>query len=79
MAELSNLHSLGVVDPNTVVKVVKEVTPEEKMRQEMMLARPSLDEIVNLHDFEVSSWPVGKIPRDLTTCFKGSRKGHPSP
>jgi hypothetical protein len=62
MAESCNLHSLGVVDPNTVVKVVKEVTPEEKMRQEMMLARPSLDEIVNLHDFEVSSWRQENLP-----------------
>lgn len=53
-----------------MLKVVKEVTAEEKMRQEMMLARPSLDEIVNLHDFEVSSWPFRKIPRDLTTFFQ---------
>ncbi|KAG2043909.1 glyoxylate dehydrogenase [Suillus americanus] len=43
---------LGIVDPNTVVKVVKQVTAEEKRRQELMVARPSLDEIVNLHDFE---------------------------
>jgi L-lactate dehydrogenase (cytochrome) len=57
MAESCNLFSLGAVDPNTVVKAVKEVTAEEKTRQQLMLARPSLDEIVNLHDFEVgTSW-----------------------
>lgn len=56
MAESCDLRSLGVVDPNTVVKVIKEVTAEEKIRQELIVARPSLDEIVNLHDFEVSTW-----------------------
>ncbi|KIK95774.1 hypothetical protein PAXRUDRAFT_11243 [Paxillus rubicundulus Ve08.2h10] len=43
---------LGAVDPTTVVKVKKEVTAEELRRQELVAARPSLDEIVNLHDFE---------------------------
>ncbi|EIW80311.1 glyoxylate dehydrogenase [Coniophora puteana RWD-64-598 SS2] len=43
---------LGAVDPKTIIKVVKEVTAEEKRRQELLAARPSLDEIVNLHDFE---------------------------
>jgi hypothetical protein len=78
MAEPCNLRGLGVnvVDPNTVVKVVRKVTAEEKMRQEMMSARPSLDEIFNLHDFEVSFWRQ-KNPERL--YLKGSRKGHPSP
>lgn len=47
-------YSIGTVDPNTVVKVVKEVTEEDKRRQALMDARPPLDEILNLHDFEVS-------------------------
>ncbi|KAF9243242.1 glyoxylate dehydrogenase [Melanogaster broomeanus] len=36
---------LGAVDPNTVVKVKKEVTAEELKRQELIAARPSLDEV----------------------------------
>jgi L-lactate dehydrogenase (cytochrome) len=47
------LLSIGAIDPNTVVKVVKEVTEEDKRRQVLMDARPPLDEILNLHDFEV--------------------------
>ncbi|KAL4079165.1 glyoxylate dehydrogenase [Scleroderma citrinum] len=43
---------LGPVDPKTVVREKKVVTEEERKRQELMAARPSLDEIVNLHDFE---------------------------
>ncbi|TFY57598.1 hypothetical protein EVJ58_g6927 [Rhodofomes roseus] len=43
---------LGVIDASTVAKVVKEVTAEEKQRQKYMEARPSLDTIINLHDFE---------------------------
>lgn len=48
-----DLGSLGVVDASTVAKVVKEVTAEEKERQKFVEARPSLDTIINLHDFEV--------------------------
>ncbi|KAF4563210.1 Cytochrome b2, mitochondrial precursor [Pleurotus pulmonarius] len=43
---------IGAIDPNTVVKVVKEVTEEDKRRQALLDARPPLDEIINLHDFE---------------------------
>ncbi|KAI0919045.1 hypothetical protein AcW1_003476 [Taiwanofungus camphoratus] len=43
---------LGVVDTNTIVKATKEVTEEEKQRQILMDARPPLDNILNLHDFE---------------------------
>ncbi|KAI6046349.1 glyoxylate dehydrogenase [Pisolithus marmoratus] len=43
---------LGPVDPNTVVKVEKVLSEEEKKRQELVAARPPIDEIVNLHDFE---------------------------
>ncbi|KIK22694.1 hypothetical protein PISMIDRAFT_679885 [Pisolithus microcarpus 441] len=43
---------LGPVDPKTVVKVEKVLSEEEKKRQELVAARPSIDEIVNLHDFE---------------------------
>ena len=54
-ASATQLHlgSLGVVDASTVAKVVKEVTAEEKERQKFVEARPSLDTIINLHDFEV--------------------------
>ncbi|KAF8841744.1 glyoxylate dehydrogenase [Paxillus ammoniavirescens] len=51
---------LGAVDPTTVIKTKKEVTAEELRRQELMAARPSLDEIVNLHDFEASGVAVAK-------------------
>lgn len=45
--------SLGPVQPDTVEKVVVQITDEEKARLERMEQRPSLDEILNLHDFEV--------------------------
>ena len=44
--------SLGPIDASTVEKVVKEVTPEEKRRLALMDARPPIDTIFNLHDFE---------------------------
>ena len=44
--------SLGVIDASTVAKVIKEVTAEEKRRQALMEARPPLDNVINLHDFE---------------------------
>ncbi|KAJ7639200.1 FMN-dependent dehydrogenase-domain-containing protein [Roridomyces roridus] len=43
---------LGPVEPDTVEKVVVEITDEEKARQERMDSRPPLTEILNLHDFE---------------------------
>ncbi|KAF5354998.1 hypothetical protein D9756_005488 [Leucocoprinus leucothites] len=43
---------IGAVDPNTVVKVVKQVTEEDRRRQAMLDARPPIDEMLNLHDFE---------------------------
>ncbi|KAJ7068640.1 FMN-dependent dehydrogenase-domain-containing protein [Mycena amicta] len=43
---------LGEVEPDTAEKVIVEVTDEEKARQERMANRPSLAEILNLHDFE---------------------------
>lgn len=46
--------SLGPVDPGSVRKVVKEVTQDEKDRQERFKNRPSLDECLSLHDFEVN-------------------------
>ena len=48
------LFSLGSVDLATVEKVIVQITDEEKARQQRMDARPSLDAILNLHDFEVS-------------------------
>ena len=49
--------SLGGVDPDTVRKVVKEVTQDEKDRLARFDARPSLDECLSLHDFEVCLLP----------------------
>ncbi|KAJ7498585.1 FMN-dependent dehydrogenase-domain-containing protein [Mycena latifolia] len=43
---------LGAVEPDTVEKVVVEITDEERARQERITNRPPLDEILNLHDFE---------------------------
>ncbi|KAG6840759.1 hypothetical protein C0991_004609, partial [Blastosporella zonata] len=43
---------LGPVKLDTVEKVEVIVTDEEKARQERIAARPPLDEILNLHDFE---------------------------
>ncbi|KAI0059917.1 glyoxylate dehydrogenase [Artomyces pyxidatus] len=43
---------LGTVDPNTIVQVVKEVTEADLRRKMLMEARPPLEEILNLHDFE---------------------------
>lgn len=43
---------LGSVDMDTIQKVQITVTDEEKARQERIAARPSLSEILNLHDFE---------------------------
>ncbi len=52
------LQSLGPVDPETVEKVELVITDQEKARRERMSARPSLDEILNLHDFEVIVYPA---------------------
>ena len=46
---------LGSVDLNTVKKVEVTVREEDKIRQERFALRPSLSEILNLHDFEVNS------------------------
>lgn len=45
--------SLGDVSADTLAKVVKELTVEEKQRNERKALRPPLSEILNLHDFEV--------------------------
>ena len=47
------MQSLGVIDASTVAKVIKEVTEEEKARQAAWEARPPLENILNMHDFEV--------------------------
>ena len=53
--------SLGPVDPETISKVVKEVTQEEKDRLALFEARPSLSECLNLHDFEArASLPTAR-------------------
>ncbi|KAG8904618.1 hypothetical protein FRB99_001415 [Tulasnella sp. 403] len=43
---------LGPVDPNSVKQVIKEVTVEQKQREERARNKPPLDECLNLHDFE---------------------------
>ncbi|KAJ3748598.1 FMN-dependent dehydrogenase-domain-containing protein [Lentinula detonsa] len=43
---------LGPVQPDTVEKVEIRITDEEKERLERIERRPSLSEILNLHDFE---------------------------
>ncbi|KAJ4483149.1 FMN-dependent dehydrogenase-domain-containing protein [Lentinula lateritia] len=43
---------LGPVQPDTVEKVEIQITDEEKERFERIERRPSLSEILNLHDFE---------------------------
>lgn len=53
------LFSLGSVDMDTIQKVQITVTDEEKARQERIAARPSLSEILNLHDFEVRKLDLG--------------------
>ncbi|KAI8973956.1 FMN-dependent dehydrogenase-domain-containing protein [Trametes punicea] len=44
--------TLGIIDASTVVKVTKKVTEEEKRRQALLAARPPLDNVLNMHDFE---------------------------
>jgi hypothetical protein len=53
VAHHDNAPSLGTVDMQTVEKVQVRVTSEEKARLERVSRRPPLDEILNLHDFEV--------------------------
>ncbi|KAG8930219.1 hypothetical protein FRC01_003140 [Tulasnella sp. 417] len=43
---------LGPVDPSTVKQTPKELTAEQKQREERSRFKPSLDECLNLHDFE---------------------------
>ncbi|KIY44772.1 hypothetical protein FISHEDRAFT_50682 [Fistulina hepatica ATCC 64428] len=43
---------LGIADMGTVAKVEIKVTEEEKARLDRFALRPSLDEVLNLHDFE---------------------------
>lgn len=43
---------LGPVDPSTVKEAPKELTAEQKQREERSRFKPPLDECLNLHDFE---------------------------
>ena len=45
--------SLGAIDASTVAKVIKQETEEEKQRKALIAARPPLDNVLNMHDFEV--------------------------
>lgn len=45
--------SLGVVDPSTVEKAETELTDADKARLQRAENRPPLQQILNLHDFEV--------------------------
>lgn len=53
MTTAKNAASLGSVDLGTVEKVEVQITDAEKARQERMALIPPLEEILNLHDFEV--------------------------
>jgi len=44
---------LGPVDPATIVVVKKEITPEEKEREELKKNLPGLDQCLSLYDFEI--------------------------
>ena len=46
------LLSIGKIDPKSVTHKAKEKSPEELRREKLLDARPPLDEILNLHDFE---------------------------
>lgn len=59
--------SLGVIDASTVAEVVKEATEEEKARQAALAARPPLENIINMHDFEVIAKAV--IPEKAWVCY----------
>lgn len=61
-----SLTSLGPVDPDSVELVAKEVTLEQKQREERAANKPPLEECLNLHDFEASpiSFPVHLHLRD---------------
>ncbi|KAG8955612.1 hypothetical protein FRC04_007603 [Tulasnella sp. 424] len=43
---------LGPVDPDTVKQTPKELTAEQKQREERSRLKPPIDECLNLHDFE---------------------------
>lgn len=43
---------LGEIDPRSITKVIKEMTPEEEARLKRVALRPPLSECLNLHDFE---------------------------
>lgn len=47
--------SLGTVDMGSVEKVEVHITDAEKARLERMENRPSLDQVLNLHDLEVGT------------------------
>lgn len=46
---------LGKVDPSTIKKEVKQISQAEKDRRKRVEEIPSLDQCLNLYDFEVSS------------------------
>ena len=66
-----------------MAKVVKEVSEEEKRRQALMEARPSLDSIINMHDFEVvaktvlpeKAWVRDLVPRSPCRMSHASHSG----
>lgn len=67
--------SLGPLDTSTVVKAPKQVSEAEKMRQTLMDSRPPLDEILNLHDFEVGTGIDPPVCSHLRKLSPGSRQG----
>jgi hypothetical protein len=49
----SYVNSLGPIEEGTAEKILVKITDEERARLQRVEARPSLAEILNLHDFEV--------------------------
>jgi L-lactate dehydrogenase (cytochrome) len=53
MPKFTEVFSLGPVERYTAEMREVDITDEGKTQQEQMSNRPPLDEILNLHDFEV--------------------------
>jgi hypothetical protein len=58
------------VEPETAEKVQVTITDEEKARQARINARPPLDEILSLHDFEVRIFIFGLATHYLSLIMK---------
>lgn len=59
------MDSLGPVDMGTVQKVEVSISDEDKRRKDLFNSRPPLEEILNLHDFEVCVTPPLHLSRSF--------------